>query len=55
MVSMLWISEWECCTKIGKVYIICIPRQFQIEDKDNLTVWRVVLMKTHLDKDIEID
>jgi V-type H+-transporting ATPase subunit C len=24
-------------------------KQFQIEDKDNLTAWRVVLMKTDLD------
>lgn len=24
-------------------------KQFQVEDKDNLTAWRVVLMKTNLD------
>lgn len=30
-------------------------RQFQIEDKDNLTVWRVVLMKQSLDKEVEVD
>lgn len=27
-------------------------RQFQVEDKDNLTVWRVVLMKVHMDKEL---
>ncbi|CAD8169212.1 unnamed protein product [Paramecium octaurelia] len=50
------IQEWLACYEfLCENVVPQSARQFQIEDKDNLTIWRVVIVKQSFDKDHDID
>ncbi|KAM3137652.1 hypothetical protein pb186bvf_010266 [Paramecium bursaria] len=50
------VQDWLACYEFLHENVVPkTAKQFQVEDKDNLTIWRIVVMKSHLDKELEIE